>query len=68
MMIKLIKAAIVAIGIFGFFLMLGAVGSDCDGKCMENAMSLLNTLLYSLLGVAIMVGALIGFNYMSNFE
>ena len=68
MMIKLIKASILAIGIFGFFLMLGAVGSDCAGKCMENAMSLLDTLLYSLLGVAIMVGALIGFNYMSNFE
>ena len=68
MMIKLIKAAIVATGIFGFFLMLGAVGSDCDGKCMENAMSLLDTLLYSLLVVAMMVGALIGFNYMSNFE
>ena len=68
MMIKLIKAAIVATGIFGFFPMLGAVGSDCDGKCMANAMSLLDTLLYSLLGVAMMVGALIGFNYMSNFE
>ena len=43
----------------GFILVLGAAGSDCDGKCMENAMSMSDTLYYSGIGLVLMaLGAL----------
>lgn len=34
----------------GMFLIVGSVGSDCDGACMENAMSLSDILLFTFLG------------------
>jgi hypothetical protein len=40
------------IGFSGLLLMFGVAGSDCDGACMENAMSLGDTILYGLLGLA----------------
>jgi hypothetical protein len=59
---KIMKAVIkfglglmVAVGII---LILGAAGSDCDGKCMENAMPIGEMLMYSALGlVLIALGA-----------
>ena len=36
----------------GFFIIVGTAGSDCDGKCMENAMGLLDTFYYMLMGLA----------------
>lgn len=38
----------------GIILIMGVAGSDCDGKCMENAMSLADTVLYSGLGLALL--------------
>lgn len=49
------------IGVAGFLLMAGVAGSDCDGKCMENAMSMADTIKYGLLGLGMMiVGLIIG--------
>jgi hypothetical protein len=39
----------------GFILILGAAGSDCDGKCMENAMSIGDILIYSFIGLGMMI-------------
>ena len=39
----------------GFLIVLGAAGSDCDGACMENALSLSEIMLYSLLGMSLIV-------------
>ena len=51
----------VIIGFAGFLLLMGAAGSDCDGKCMENALPLGEVILYSLIGLAMMVvGCFIG--------
>ena len=47
------------IGFGGFFLLLGVAGSDCDGKCMENAMSLGDTIMYAGLGLAMMATGII---------
>jgi len=38
------------IAFFGFILILGAAGSDCDGACMENAMSLTQIIAFTLAG------------------
>ena len=38
--------------ILGFFLILGTVGADCDSDCMKNSMSILDMVLYSLIGLA----------------
>ena len=46
------------IGVSGFLLLMGVAGSDCDGKCMENAMSIGDTILYGLLGLGMMVTGL----------
>jgi len=46
------------IGVSGFLLLMGVAGSDCDGACMENAMSIGDTILYGLLGLTMMVTGL----------
>ena len=38
----------------GLIMMSGAAG-DCDGKCMENANSLLEMFMYALGGMALMI-------------
>jgi hypothetical protein len=35
----------------GFFLVIGAAGSDCDGDCMENALSLSELLVFTSVGL-----------------
>ena len=55
-MIKVIGYVFVFIGVFA---VLGAAGADCDGKCMENALSLTEIALYTMIGMcATAVGAL----------
>lgn len=39
----------------GIFLVLGTAGADCDGKCMENAMLLEDILLYTAIGMLMMI-------------
>ena len=38
----------------GLIMMAGSAG-DCDGKCMENANSLLEMFMYALGGMALMI-------------
>jgi len=44
----------------GFILVLGVAGSDCDGKCMENAMPMTDVLMYSALGLVMMIAGAVG--------
>ena len=53
-MIKLLGYSIATVG---FFLVLGTAGADCDGKCMQNALSLWDTVVYLTAGcIMIAVG------------
>lgn len=45
---KFTGSALILLGIFMIF---GAAGSDCDGDCMENAMSISEMVIYSLIGL-----------------
>ena len=40
--------------IIGIMMMAGSAG-DCDGKCMESANTLTEMLMYSLMGLALML-------------
>ena len=45
--------------IIGILILFGVAGADCDGKCMENSLSLTEILMYSLGGLAFLLsGAL----------
>lgn len=46
----------------GFILVLGVAGSDCDGKCMENAMPIGEMLMYSAIGLVMIAAGAIGYN------
>ena len=50
-MINTFGALLIVIGIM---MMAGSAG-DCDGKCMESANTLLETLMYALMGLTIML-------------
>ena len=50
-MINTFGALLIVIGIM---MMAGSAG-DCDGKCMESANTLTEMLMYSLMGLAIML-------------
>ena len=52
----MIKYLGVAVAVLGFFLVLGVAGADCDGKCMENSMSLSDIMLYTAIGFLMMIG------------
>lgn len=59
-MIKLLGYSIATVG---FFLVLGTAGADCDGKCMQNALSLWDTVVYSIAGcIMIAVGLIPALN------
>ena len=46
--------------IFLGIIMIAGSGNDCDGKCMENAMTIGETLMWSLAGIgATAIGALL---------
>lgn len=42
------------LGFCGFLLLLGTAGADCDGKCMENSLSLSDIALYVTIGLTMM--------------
>jgi hypothetical protein len=44
------------IAALGFILVLGVAGADCDGKCMENSLPLTDILLYTAIGLTMMIG------------
>ena len=46
---KITGSTLILLGIFVIF---GAAGSDCDGDCMQNAMSISEMIVYSLIGLA----------------
>ena len=50
-MINTFGALLIVIGIM---MMAGSAG-DCDGKCMESANTLTEMLMYSLMGLALML-------------
>ena len=53
----IISAVLIMVGIV---LMAGS-GGDCDGKCMENANTLGETMMYAFIGLSVfMTGAIIG--------
>lgn len=50
-MINTFGALLIVIGI----MMMAGSGNDCDGKCMESANTLTEMLMYSLMGLAVML-------------
>ena len=50
-MINTFGAVLIVIGI----MMMAGSGGDCDGKCMESANTLTEMLMYSLMGLALML-------------
>jgi hypothetical protein len=55
----MIKYLGVAVAVLGFLLVLGVAGADCDGKCMENSMSLTDIMLYTAVGFLMMISGAI---------
>lgn len=55
----MIKIAATTVAVLGFLVVLGVAGADCDGKCMENSMSLTDILLYTAIGLTMMIGGAI---------
>ena len=49
------KTFIGALLLFAGFIMMAGSAGDCDGKCMENALSITEVLLFALAGFA-MIG------------
>ena len=47
-----------ALTMIGFVIIMGVVGSDCDGACMENALPIGESILYSLIGFVFLIGGL----------
>ena len=56
MTLKLIGGTLAAVG---FFFIAGAMGSDCDGKCMENALGMMEILKWMGIGLATMVTGIV---------
>jgi len=42
------------LGFVGFFILLGTAGADCDGKCMENALTITQIVEGVFMGIGIM--------------
>ena len=55
----MIKITATTVAVLGFFLVLGVAGADCDGKCMENSMSLSDIMLYTAIGFTMMISGVI---------
>lgn len=55
--LKFILGVLIAVGIF---LVIGAAGNDCDGKCMENSLPLADLLVYMLAGIAMIATGAFG--------
>ena len=68
MMIKLFKIWFVITAVAGFMLILGTAGADCDGKCMENSLTILQIIEYCLMGFALMVTGIVGYMKLEEYE
>jgi len=43
------------VGFIGFFILLGTAGADCDGKCMENSLTIVEMMQGVFMGIALMM-------------
>jgi len=52
------------LGTIGFLIIMAVVGSDCDGDCMENSLTLVDMLVYTVCGMSLMgLGIYLGVKY-----
>ena len=52
------------LGTIGFLIVMGVAGSDCDGDCMENSLTMIQMLKYSAIGISCMgLGIYLGVKY-----
>ena len=43
------------VGFIGFFILLGTAGADCDGKCMENSLTVVQIMEGVFVGIGLMM-------------
>ncbi len=43
------------VGFIGFFILLGTAGADCDGKCMENTLTIVQIMEGVFMGIGLMM-------------
>ena len=43
------------VGFIGFFILLGTAGADCDGKCMENSLTMVEIMQGVFMGIGLMM-------------
>ena len=43
------------VGFMGFFILLGTAGADCDGKCMENSLTIVEIMQGVFMGIGLMM-------------
>tara|TARA_B100000497_G_scaffold105957_1_gene122530 strand:+ start:1497 stop:1682 length:186 start_codon:yes stop_codon:yes gene_type:complete len=43
------------VGFMGFFILLGTAGADCDGKCMENSLTIVEMMQGVFMGIGLMM-------------
>lgn len=53
-MITLIKFVFGTMAAAGALIILGTAGADCDGKCMENALTIAQILEYTFYGLVLL--------------
>jgi len=56
---RIVDLIVGTLGIVGFLIILGVAGNDCDGGCMENAMSTGDMIFWSGIGIGLMVTSLV---------
>lgn len=58
MFVNIMKFVFGAFCLIGFLVVLGTAGADCDGKCMENSLTIGEIIEYTLYGIALIaIGA-----------
>ena len=43
------------VGFIGFFILLGTAGADCDGKCVENSLTIVQIMEGVFMGIGLMM-------------
>jgi hypothetical protein len=66
-MITILKTFFGVMIFAGIFLILGAAGSDCDGKCMENSMTISELLTYSFTGLVLLATGAFGLSKIGDY-
>ncbi len=62
--VNMIKVLSWTLAILGFLVIMGVAGNDCDGKCMENSLTLVDMLVYTVCGMSLMgLGIYLGVKY-----